>query len=137
MVVISGIAFAVAAPILLTASRVADVKTAQSEVASAIRKASESAATGGRTETLAVLSLNVSSRIVVDPPGLQPPGAVVPDQIVFQGGTGYPYALGANRSVAVVVADINDLRRAAAVVVGRSGTVSRWHLVGEYWEVEK
>jgi prepilin-type N-terminal cleavage/methylation domain-containing protein len=72
---ISVVALAVAAPVLLSTYRAADLKTAQADMAAALRRASEEAATGGRRVALSVESVPLPARVVVNPQGVAYVGA--------------------------------------------------------------
>jgi type II secretory pathway pseudopilin PulG len=136
---ITVVVFAVSMPFLLTTLRTADLRTAQTEMAGAIRRASEMAATGGARVDFNAQTVSVPKRVVINPQNLRYiPGALISDSITFQGGTGYPWVSHANQTAAVILADEADVTKAVAVVVGPSGTVKRMVLKGAYlWEVER
>src|ERR1043166_5736136 len=132
---ITAVAIAVTAPMLVTTRRVADLRAAQAKSASAVRRASEQAATGGSNVTLSTSALLVADDVLVDPYGVQPPpGTIEATDITFQGGTGYPWAFDANQPIAIVCTDRSDPAKATAIVLGPSGTVSRWRLSVGGWE---
>jgi prepilin-type N-terminal cleavage/methylation domain-containing protein len=139
VVAITVVVLAVATPILLATYRAADLKTAQAEMASAIRRASEASATGGAHVSFSATAVPVPARVAVNPTALRYfPGAIIADDVTFQGGTGYPWVARANQTAVVVLADEADGTRAVAVVVGPSGTVTRMRMTGPYtWEEER
>jgi type II secretory pathway pseudopilin PulG len=131
-------ALAVALPIVATTFRVADLTAAQAEMASAIRRASEAAATGGTRLEFDATAVPVPAGVAINTTmERHVAGAIVSSDITFQGGTGYPWVESANQAAAVVLADRSDVTRTVAVVVGASGTVLRMRMVSpNAWEVE-
>lgn len=129
-------AAAVAVPVVWRATRLSQLEAARCELASRLRLASERAATTGRTESFALFEQPLPFDAVSSPRGVEPPaGTVACTAFELQGGTGYPLVSGERAAVAVVLTE-RGADEPWALVVGRSGTLTRHRLVGERWEEE-
>jgi len=139
MVAITVVVFAIAAPALMSSIRGGDLTAAQAEMAAAVRRASEEAATGGARIEFSASTVHVPRGVALNPAAICCiPGARISGDITFQGGTGYPWVGRANQDAAIILADESDLTKAVAIVVGASGTVKRLRLAGtNVWEVTR
>lgn len=134
---IIAVACAMGVMLLATASRTSALRQARAEVSARIRQSAAEAAKTGRTIRIDLWGFPVgqSVRIRTGAPAPLPETAAIVGTVELQGGTGYPFANGSNRAVAVVLEDASDPSTFSAVVLGPSGTVTEYRLDGQTWEV--
>ncbi len=106
---------------LRPAQRVADLRTAVSDTANAIRMKASAAARGG-TEVVGDLEIHSCAGIAVNPDDVPPPvGTHASRSFLLQGGTGTAYRGGSRDVVSIVMSEADDHAKAYAIVVGTAG----------------